>query len=136
MGQCKDTPLETYNLVSTNNVCHKHEQAGKECCEEGQSKELKRFIFKASRSNNCSSFYYIPALKLYFTDPCPDPCNPNPCKHGGTCNEGRCTCPENYRGTNCETYIGNYLNNSFYVTTFLNYDFQFLIPNNLSIFEN
>ena len=33
MGGCKDTPWETYKLVSTDNECHKFEQAGKECCE-------------------------------------------------------------------------------------------------------
>ena len=33
MGGCNDTPWETYKLVSTDNECHKFEQAVKECCE-------------------------------------------------------------------------------------------------------
>merc|ERR1712228_789885 len=36
----------------------------------------------------------------------PDPCDPNPCEHGGTCqkDEGsfNCTCTEGYDGTKCE----------------------------------
>ena len=31
-----------------------------------------------------------------------DPCNPNPCKNGGTCRHGSCTCKEGCSGQFCE----------------------------------
>ena len=32
-----------------------------------------------------------------------DPCIPNPCLNGGTCDVGLCTCTEGFTGQNCET---------------------------------
>ena len=39
-----------------------------------------------------------------------DPCQPNPCTNGGTCNAQNttsytCTCPPDFTDTNCETQI-------------------------------
>ncbi|EDO48228.1 predicted protein, partial [Nematostella vectensis] len=28
-----------------------------------------------------------------------DPCEPNPCQHGGVCTESGCMCPSSYYGT-------------------------------------
>ena len=36
---CTDTSLETYNLVSRNNRCHKYEKPAKECCDQLYSDE-------------------------------------------------------------------------------------------------
>jgi hypothetical protein len=30
-----------------------------------------------------------------------DPCSPNPCQNGGTCNNGRCSCKEGFTGYRC-----------------------------------
>ena len=38
---CTDTSLETYNLVSRNNRCHKYEKPAKECCDQLYSNESK-----------------------------------------------------------------------------------------------
>ena len=33
-------------------------------------------------------------------------CDPNPCKNGGTCKKGACTCPPDTTGPECEYKIG------------------------------
>ena len=39
-----------------------------------------------------------------------DPCDPNPCGHGGLCqadgDQFTCICPKKYTGTLCESEIG------------------------------
>jgi hypothetical protein len=42
-----------------------------------------------------------------------DECKDVVCQNGGTCSEGKCTCPTGFEGTNCETksrdkFIGTY----------------------------
>ena len=37
-----------------------------------------------------------------------DPCEPNPCKNGGTCTDGACECAPGFSGEKCET-SGKYL---------------------------
>merc|ERR1712149_92721 len=32
-----------------------------------------------------------------------DPCKPDPCQNGGTCADGKCSCPDGFEGDNCET---------------------------------
>ncbi len=41
-----------------------------------------------------------------------DGCSSNPCENGGECTEGKpgtysCSCPPEYRGTNCELELGS-----------------------------
>src|SRR5436190_5842568 len=51
-----------------------------------------------------------PALQVCYTVP-NDHCSPNPCIHGGTCENGAagytCQCAPGYTGTSCETLIDN-----------------------------
>lgn len=43
-----------------------------------------------------------------------DACKDVTCQNGGTCNDGNCTCPTGYEGTNCQTlsrdkFVGTYI---------------------------
>jgi hypothetical protein len=51
-----------------------------------------------------SAFLTISAFgAVVYTSCNKDECKDVVCQNGGTCSEGKCTCPTGYDGTNCET---------------------------------
>lgn len=64
-----------------------------------------------------SAFLTISAFgAVVYTSCNKDECKDVVCQNGGTCSEGKCTCPTGYDGTNCETksrdkFVGVYTGN-------------------------
>lgn len=51
---------------------------------------------------------------VLYTSCTKDACKDVTCQNGGTCSDGKCTCPTGYEGTNCETksrdkFVGTYV---------------------------
>lgn len=66
------------------------------------------------------------ACAVLYTSCTKDKCKDVTCQNGGTCSDGKCTCPTGYEGTNCETlsrakFIGTYVGSEICATGTDNY---------------
>lgn len=64
-----------------------------------------RFPFKTILISSIATIAAFTAV--VYTSCNRDKCRTINCAHGGVCNDGACTCPAGYEGTNCETIMRN-----------------------------
>lgn len=104
-------------VVANCNTCS--EKNNKQCkrCDKGfkLSKNKKRCVKPCSipkckkcnkKKNRCKKCQrgYAPSKNKKSCNPKPeDPCKPNPCLNGGTCSNGKCSCPTGFKGDKCQT---------------------------------